>query len=211
MLFSLLATLLFPLLPLSSAQHDLECPNSDLTAYLLQLIDGLYANGLTTFESLLVQITGYDDGYNLLQSVYLDQDNTYTLLVPTDAAFQMAGVWAPFQQQSPQYLLDLFGLHIVRGHWGNWGLPEKGMGVGKSLMRTQKPGEGSTGKEGGEGWEERVVMKRADGGVVTVKTARGDVTSWATPPDMKWLNLLDNLVILPIDHVSRIDTRTHCR
>ncbi|KAI9637353.1 FAS1 domain-containing protein [Dioszegia hungarica] len=191
MRFSL--SLLLPLLPLllptpALSQSTVDCDNADLTSYLLQLIDALYANGLTTFESLLADITSTDSGYDLLSTIFTQSDQTFTLLVPTDSAFQMAAVWAPFEHQSKDYLVDLFGLHTLQGHYGYNELPEAGMGVGRSMMRKRE-------------WEERVVMKRGERGMVVVKTAYGEVSSWSGPADISAQYLLDNLVILPIDHV----------
>lgn len=192
---------LLTFIPFSNSQTILECPEADLSAYLLQLIDLLYANGLTTFESLLAEISGTDSGYSLLSSIFTSTGTT-TILVPTDSAFQLAGVWAPFGSQSPEYLVDLFGLHSLEGHYGFNEIIGDGMIVGKSLMRIDKDVKNGTATGGSGGWQENVVMKKGEKGQVVVKTALGDITSWSGPAHLDGYDLLDNIVILPIDHVS---------
>lgn len=180
----------------------LECPNEDLTAYLLQLIDALYANGLTTFGSLLAEITSHESGYQLLSSIFTSTTIT-TILVPTDSALQSAGIWAPFGDQSPEYLVDLFGLHSLQGHYGYNELPSDGLEVVKSLMRVDKTiPQNGTGTGGGGGWQENIVLRKGMEGKLVVKTALGDIGTWSGPAHLDGYDLLDNIVLLPVDHVS---------
>jgi hypothetical protein len=154
------------LLPFALAQGDananeplLDCPDANVTDFALKMLDGLSANGLMTFESLIVGISGGESGYDLFASLAeythaydeaADKAGSkgYTLLVPSDAAFEAAGYgnggnWleaagtggdgengpepdGSWGKLSEKEALDLFKLHVVHGQWDAAKLPERG-------------------------------------------------------------------------------------
>jgi hypothetical protein len=191
-----LLPLLFPSSLVSAQDDSLECPDSTLQSYLIALIDALYANGLTIYEDLLATIAQTDSGYDLLQSWY--SDNQLTLLVPTDSAFQMAGIWQPFQAQGEDYLVDLVALHTLSGDWEYDKQPNAPLhGTASSLLGMASYANSTTNSTA----YQVVVMQEGDGGSVVIKTIYGNATSWSSPIDLSGTELT-NLVILPIDTVS---------
>lgn len=74
---------------------EVDCPDTDLATYLISLIDVLYYNGLTISEELIVHLSETDEGYELLEDLYMSS-NTLTFLAPTDKACQGANIWPPF-------------------------------------------------------------------------------------------------------------------
>jgi hypothetical protein len=203
-----LATTLLPLLPFllpltsAQAQDTLECPDSTLTTYLLSLIDVLYANGLTTYETLLATISATDSGYTLLESWYSDQ--TFTLFPPSDSAFQKAGIQPPFDNLSEDYLTGLVALHAVGGNWEYGNLPESPMhGIGVTQLGLRGWDNSSVSSEAFQ----VAVLQQGDGGCVVSRMVVGNGTTWSGPVDLTGSELT-NLVVLPIDTVCQVGSDT---
>lgn len=184
------------LVPTSLAQAaQVECPDSTLTSYLLTLIDTLYANGLTHYESLLATLSESDSGYDLLSSWYTD--DSLTLFVPTDAAMQSAGLVPPFNTLSEKAITDLVALHTVNGKWDYAALPptpKKGFADTQLTLK----GLGNDTKVVGDAVVP-LVVQQGENGAMSVRLAIGNATTWG------WVINGDkeiwNIVIIPIDTV----------
>lgn len=162
----------------TDAEALLDCPDANVTDFAVKMLDGLSANGLLTFESLIVGISGGEGGYDLFASLAeytaaYDEaadkagDRGYTLLVPSDAAFEAAGYgnggnWqadaaaqaegeqgekesdGKWGKLSEREALDLFKLHIVHGQWDAGKLPERGRNaIAPSLYQPHAGEKGS--------------------------------------------------------------------
>lgn len=244
-------------------QPILDCPDANVTDFAVKILDGLAANGLVTFESLIVGISGGEEGYDLFASL-AEYTNAYdpakdpegkegyTLLVPSDAAFQAAGYgdggnWlagatnatdnddgsgtdGSWGKLNAQQAIDLMKLHVLHGQWDASKLPDDGRnGVAPSFyqphgktvnllkramddieLRKREIFEGRSGPalqkrgEAEDAGARRVatVMRKSDnGGGVTIKTAYGDISSWAELPDLQWTGL-KGWKLVPVDFVS---------
>ena len=194
--FSLLALLPLFSAPVLAQDDQLDCPDGTLTTYLISLIDTLYNNGLTIYEELLAKISETDQGYKLLSSWY--SDTSLTLLIPTDSAFQMAGIWGPFNDQTTQTLVDIIALHTLQGTWAYENLPNSPLhGVASTLLSVAEHANSTTQS----GAFQAMVMQQGDGNAVVVKTAYGNTTTWSGALDLGGTGL-NNMVVLPVDHVS---------
>lgn len=278
LLIGFLALLTLPAISAQAApapntdQPLLDCPDANVTDFAVKMLDGLAANGLVTFESLIVGISGGEEGYDLFASLaeYTaaydatnDKDGStgYTLLVPSDAAFEAAGYgnggnWLAEASQnsakegedesdgswgrlSAQEAIDLMKLHIVHGRWDASKLPEKDRNaVAPSLFQPRQRGKTNLLKRAMDDIELRkrqdpnamtsesqvpaadgsgqldtrhvgtILRKSNDGDGVLIKTAFGDVTSWAQLPDLDWTGL-KGWNLIPIDFVSLPITTTY--
>ncbi|KAK8854836.1 hypothetical protein IAR55_003575 [Kwoniella newhampshirensis] len=216
--------LLLPLLLLSSTvsgQDDqLTCPDGDLTAYLIALIDTLYWNGLTTFEELIVHLSETDAGYDLLHSLYSSGSKT-TILVPTDSAFQQAGIWPPFDTPSSlsnsssgpsssgqaggsdpdDWLVDLLSLHTLQGDWSFDSLPSNGGNGITSTWLSMKDEMNDTSSQS-QAFQAVAMRRGQDGASVVIDGWWGNGTTWSGPVRNGGDNgVLDNLVLLPVNEV----------
>ena len=182
----------------AQTQDTLECPDSTLTTYFLSLIDILYANGLTTYETLLAHISSTDSGYTLLESWYSDQ--TFTLFPPTDSAFQAAGIHPPFDGLSEQYLTGLVALHAVGGNWEYGNLPDTPMhGIGVTQLELKGWLNSSVTSEA----YQVAILQEGEGNAVVSRMVVGNGTTWSGAVDLGGSELT-NLVVLPIDTVGRL-------
>lgn len=198
-LLSRLLPFLLLSLPLTSAQADdqLDCPESALTTYLVSLIDTLYNHGLTSFEQLIASLSETDSGYSLLDS-WLSA-GTFTLLAPTDAAFQAANLYPPFTGMSETDMANLAALHTLAGTWTYDKLPESPMhGIASTSLKIQGYMNSSTGS----GAEQAMVLQQGEGGAVSVRMAGGNGTTWSGPIDLGGKGL-NNIMVLPVDAVDR--------
>ncbi|WVQ81905.1 hypothetical protein IAT38_004032 [Cryptococcus sp. DSM 104549] len=199
MRLSTLSTLILPLLltsPAALGQDDqIECDDSDLATYLIALIDTLYANGLTTSEELIVHLAETDEGYNLLEQLYVSSD-PFTFLAPTDSAFQAANIWPPFANMADHWGAGLLGLHSLQGEWDADKLPDSGVGVASSWLSMKD----ELNATAGAATYQAVVMSKGDGGSVIVDGWWGNGSTWGG-----WLDngndVLDNTRVLPVDTV----------
>ena len=196
--WSLIPSLLVSL-PLTSAQaaDQIDCPDTSLTSYLVAIIDLLYSNGLTTYEQLLASLSESDSGYQLLQSWYSDQ--TITLLVPTDSAFQAAGIAPPFDTLGEEEITDLVALHTLVGTWSYDhlpGTPEHGIA---STFMSVKGHMNVTNVNTNA--SQVMVMQQGDQSAVTIRMPTGNTTNWGWQIDTSNTELW-NVVILPIGEVS---------
>lgn len=183
-------------LPASLAQAaEVECDDSSLTTYLLALIDTLYANGLTHFESLVAKASESDSGYDLISSWYTDQ--TLTLFVPTDAAFQTAGIVPPFGMLSEKAITDLVALHTADGRWDYAALPNS---PAKGFADTQLALADMMNSTVNSTARVPLVVQQGDQQAMSVRLATGNATTWG------WViqgeKEIWNIVIVPIDTVS---------
>jgi uncharacterized surface protein with fasciclin (FAS1) repeats len=186
----------------AQAQDDIDCPDSTLTTYLISLIDILYANGLTTYETLLATISSTDSGYNLLESWY--SSSTYTLFPPTDQAFQNAGIHPPFAGLSEEYLTSLVALHAVEGDWRYQNLPQSPVhGIGVSQLGLKEWLNSTVDSDA----KQVMVLQQGNEGALVCRMAVGNATSWSGNVDLSGTELT-NLVVLPIDTVSRVTRLT---
>lgn len=191
---------------------DVDCPDSTLTSYLLTLIDTLYANGLTHYESLLATLSESDSGYDLLTSWY--SDDSLTLFVPTDAAMQSAGIVPPFDKLTEKEITDMVALHTVSGKWEYGNLPASpAKGFADSLL-TLKELMNDTKVDSKA--HAPLVLQQADQGSMSIRLASGNSTTWGWAINGEKENY--NLVIIPIDTVSdgrplmtQCDKRTYYR
>jgi hypothetical protein len=202
LLFILIA--LSSLLPSVHAQAaDLECPDdSTLTSYLLALIDTLYANGLTHFESLIAKASETDSGYDLLSSWYTD--DALTLFVPTDAAFQSAGIVPPFDSLSEQAMADLIALHTTKGKWDYGALPPS---PAKGFAETRLKLGMLMNSTVDSAAKVPLVIQQGEEQTMKVRLPTGNATTWG------WViqgeNEVWNIVIVPIDTVSGVILTLH--
>jgi uncharacterized surface protein with fasciclin (FAS1) repeats len=174
---------------------ELDCPDTDLTTYLLTLIDTLYANGLTTFEQLIAQVSASDSGYDLLEGWYTG--GTITLLVPTDQAFQKANLLPPFDKVPASSLTDLLALHTLEGDLQFDTLPQAPThGIGSTRMSMRTHMNSTTVSDANQ----VMVMQRGDSGAVTLRLPTGNATSWGW--EIPTANtVIANIIIIPIDTV----------
>lgn len=163
-LFPLLLSSLIPFLSGTAAQDDnIECSDSSLQTYLVSLIDVLYANGLTIYESLLAEIVQADSGYDLLSS--FESSTSLTLLVPTDAAFQTAGIWSPFADQGETDLVNLVAYHTLSGSWNSSSLPgSPSHGVASTMLGMAAYANDTT--SGSEAMQAMILMQGQGGTIV---------------------------------------------
>lgn len=185
-----------PILPGAVAQKvEVECPDSSLTSFLLSLLDTLYANGLTNFESLLAKASESDRGYDALESWYTDDQ--ITLFVPTDAAFQGAGIVPPFDMLSEKAIADLVALHTVSGTWKYDVLPES---PAKGFADTHLSAKAYLNATANSTARVPLVLQQGDQGAISVRLAFGNATTWG------WViqgeGEIWNIVIIPVDTVS---------
>ena len=200
-----LATTLLCLLPflstlsLSAAQAGIICDDSGLTDYLLAVIDVSYNNGLIIFEQLVAALSEFDAGFALLENFHGSQV-TFTILAPTDEAFQNAGIEPPFSQQGPTDLLNLFELHTLSGQWTYDKLPQSTTHAIASTQLGMKAYLNSTVQTSAN---QAMALQQGEGGDVVVRMIEGNGTTWSGPLDLSGTSV-DNLVILPIDTVGAI-------
>ena len=181
---------------LAGADDQLTCPDGSLSTYLVALIDALYNNGLTTFEQLLASLSETDSGYSLLDSWYSDQ--TFTLLAPTDAAFQAANIHPPFSSMGELAMTDLVALHTLSGKWTYDQLPDSPMhGIASTSLSVQAYLNSSTQSPA----EQALILQQGDKGDVSVRMPVGNGTTWSGPIDLSG-TALTNIVVLPVDTVS---------
>ncbi|RSH88668.1 hypothetical protein EHS25_002895 [Saitozyma podzolica] len=196
-LFPLLLSSLLPFLSGTVAQDDnIECSDSSLQTYLVSLIDVLYANGLTIYEDLLAEIVQADSGYDLLSS--FESATSLTLLVPTDAAFQTAGIWSPFADQGETDLANLVAYHTLSGGWNYSSFPgSPSHGVASTMLGMASYANDTT--SGSEAMQAMILMQ-GEGGTIVENSIYGNATTWGNPLDLSGTGL-NNLVILPINTV----------
>ncbi|ORY35611.1 hypothetical protein BCR39DRAFT_23363 [Naematelia encephala] len=198
-LLALFVVALWPL-PLSLSQLELpDCPDTSLTDYLVALIDALYANGLTTFESLITSLSETEGGYDLLSSWYNSQ-STLTLLAPTDTAFQSAGITPPFKHLSEWEMVNLMSLHTLDGQWDYEKLPAYPLHSIASTDLVLAEAMNSTVNTTAS--QVAVLQQAQDGGnVVQVKADNVTAKSWSGLVNLSAASQLWNLQVLPIDSV----------
>ncbi|CAD6577846.1 MAG: hypothetical protein TREMPRED_002048 [Tremellales sp. Tagirdzhanova-0007] len=169
--------------------------DGSLSTYLVALIDALYNNGLTTFEQLLASLSETDSGYSLLDSWY--SDATFTLLAPTDAAFQAANIYPPFSGMSGLAMTDLVALHTLSGTWTYDNLPDSPMhGIASTSLSIQAYMNSSTQSPANQA----LILQQGDQGDVSVRMVVGNGTTWSGPIDLSG-TALTNIVVLPVDTV----------
>ena len=205
-----LATTLFCLVSLlaslspSAAQADIVCDDSGLQTYLLDLIDGAYNNGLTIFEQLIASLSESDAGLALPETLH-GSNETFTILAPTDKAFQNAGIGPPFADQGPTYLLDLVELHTLSGQWTYDKLPQSPT---HAIASTQMGMQAYLNSSVSTSAKQAMVLQQGNGGNVVVRMVVGNGTTWSGPLDLSGTSV-DNLIILPIDTVSTNPSFAH--
>ncbi|WVN90236.1 uncharacterized protein L203_105472 [Cryptococcus depauperatus CBS 7841] len=201
MMISILPLLFLPLLPLTPtvlAQNDkIDCPDTDLATYLISLIDVLFANGLTTSEEYIVHLSQTDEGYQLLENLYMSQ-KTWTFLAPTDEAWQKANIWPPFGGVTDQWGAELLALHALQGEWSSAVLPSSGVGIASTFL--QMKDEMNATSSNSQAYQ-AVVMDPGHDGSVIVDGWWGNGTSWSGFMDTSSSQALKNVKILPIDTV----------
>ncbi|KAK1927049.1 FAS1 domain-containing protein [Papiliotrema laurentii] len=176
---------------------QVDCPDSNLTTYLLALIDTLYNNGLTYYESLLATLSESDDGYRLLESWYTDHDHL-TLFAPTDAAFQQAGLAPPFGSLSSKAIVGIVAYHAAMGQWGYASLPEAPKkGFADTMLRLKDWVDPTAAVNSTA--HAPLVLQQGDKGAISIRLATGNATTWG------WVinggKDVWNVDIIPIDTV----------
>lgn len=185
-------------LPGAAAQQiEVDCPDSSLTSFLLALLDTLYENGLTHFESLLAKASESDLGYDALESWYTDDQ--ITLFVPTDAAFQTAGLVPPFDMMSEKAIADTIALHTVSGTWGFDALPQS---PAKGFADTHLSAKSYLNATADSRAMIPLVLQQGDQGAISVRLASGNGTTWGWV--IQGQGQIWNLVLIPVDTVSGI-------
>ncbi|WRT68335.1 uncharacterized protein IL334_005311 [Kwoniella shivajii] len=179
-------------------EDDIICPDESLTTYLHALIDVLYANGLNTFEQLIVHHSEIDSGYEFLHNMYTSGQKM-TLLVPTDQAFQQSGIVSPFNGLTDDWGTELGELHCLQGEWTYDKLPNTGHGIAStSLLLVNEMNSTDVNTNASQA----LVLERGGDNQVIVDGWYGNATSWSGPLDLSSAGgVLGNLVILPIDQV----------
>lgn len=183
---------------------QVDCPDSNLTTYLLALIDTLYNNGLTYYESLLATLSESDDGYRLLESWYTDHDHL-TLFAPTDAAFQQAGLAPPFGSLSSKAIVGIVAYHAAMGHWGYASLPEAPKkGFADTMLRLKDWVDPTAAVNSAA--HAPLVLQQGDKGAISIRLATGNATTWG------WVinggKDVWNVDIIPIDTVRPLARRS---
>ncbi|WWC63230.1 uncharacterized protein I303_105830 [Kwoniella dejecticola CBS 10117] len=192
----LFAALLSPIS--SQLDDDIICPDGSLTDYLTSLLDVLSANGLTTFEQLIVHWSETDMGYEFLHDIY-NSGQKLTILVPTNQAFEEVGIVSPFNGLTEDWGTELGELHVLQGEWTAASIPQTGHGVAATSLLLANELNQTDSKSNAY---QAAVLQRGKDNTVIVNGWWGNATSWKGPVDLSSANgLLDNLVILPIDQV----------
>lgn len=187
------------------AQTQVECDDVDIQSYLLALIDVMYANGLTIWEDLIAHMSQSDEGYAYLESIYTA--DKVTLLVPTEAAMQTAGIWAPFGNQNETYLAHLAQLHTVHDFVTYDSLPAAPLkGVGSSFLSIKDYMSSDVNSTAHQAVS---MMRNQQGATIRVMSAYGAGTTWDGKLDLANFPALDNIELLPIDTVGFLFLR-HC-
>ncbi|WWD19016.1 hypothetical protein CI109_103473 [Kwoniella shandongensis] len=212
-LLSLLPLVLLLSTPALAQDDQLTCPDANLTEYLISLIDTLYWNGLTTFEEFVVALSETDNGYEYLQSLYTSGQKN-TILVPTDAAFQAAGIWSSSHSNSSsalsavgneEWLVDLISLHTLQGDWNPSSIDFQGGGGGviaSTWLSTKDEMNNTTSQS--QAFQAVVLIKGGDGDGSGLQVDGWWVngTTWSGPVTNGGSGgVLNNLVLLPIDTV----------
>ncbi|ODN92720.1 hypothetical protein L198_05514 [Cryptococcus wingfieldii CBS 7118] len=196
----LLATSLLTL-PSLAQDDQIECPDTDLTTYLISLIDTLYSNGLTTSEELIVHLSETDAGYELLESLYMaDAGTKWTFMAPTDSAWQNAGIYPPFSGMGDEYGADLMALHALQGTYSASSLSTtSGVGIASTYLLLSS--ELNVTSSNSDAYQAVALNKGDDGEAVIVDGWWGNGTSWSGFVDTSGANGLGNINILPVDTV----------
>ena len=200
--FLVLFATVFSAVPSQAQVTEVDCPDSTLTTYLLALLDTLYANGLTHFETLLAAISESDAGYELLESWYTD--DKLTLFVPTDAAFQNAGIVPPFDTLGADELANIVALHVANGSWPYSSLPQSpNKGIASTLLGAQRYLNSSVESPA----YIPLVLQQGENQAISVRLATGNATTWGW--QIEGEGEIDNLVIVPVDTVGYIEASSH--
>ncbi|OCF76122.1 hypothetical protein I204_03421 [Kwoniella mangroviensis CBS 8886] len=193
-------TILSILFPTSSAQLDTDiiCPDGSLTEYLTSMMDVLFANGLTTFEQLIVHWSETDMGYEFLHDLY-NSGQKLTVLVPTNDAFQESGIVSPFEGLTEDWGTELGELHLLQGEWTYDQIPQSGHAVAATSLLLANELNSTDIQSNAY---QAMVLERGNDDSVIVNGWWGNATSTSGPLDLSGPGgLLDNLFILPIDQV----------
>lgn len=177
---------------------EVDCPDTDLATYLISLIDVLYYNGLAISEDLIVHLSETDEGYELLENIYMSS-NTLTFLAPTDKAWQGANIWPPFLSMTDHWGTDLLALHLLGGEYTPASMPSQGAEVASTYLKMKDVMNATSSDSQAY---QAVIMYRGDNGGVVVDGWWGNATSWDSSIDTSGSPGLKDLEILPIDYVS---------
>ena len=201
-ILSLVPVLLTLTLPVfGQADDNIQCDDSDLTTYLVSTIDACYNNGLTIFEQLIANLSETDDGYTFLESLHESQ-TFYTILAPTDQAFQAAGINAPFTNLGSSQLVDLMSYHTISGQWAYGNLPQGPKhGTTSTLLQIKDYMNVTTVNTT---LTMGMILEQGSGNTVSVRYANGNATTWSSTVDLSGTSVW-NLIILPVDQVRRPD------
>ncbi|KAK4689499.1 hypothetical protein P7C73_g586, partial [Tremellales sp. Uapishka_1] len=195
-LFPFLSLFLF--IPSATSQVDLVCDDTSLTTYLVALIDQLYDNGLTLYAQLLAAASEFDAAYDLLDGFYTNSTTQYTLLVPTDAALQAAGLEPPFSSLSQWAMTNLVPFHTLYQESMSYdSLPASPLHLSPSTCLQMTAYMNSTVASDAH---QVVVTRQGDNGSIMMEMPNGEASSWSSALDLSGAPL-SNLVILPIDTV----------
>lgn len=195
----LLLLLVSPFLPSSLADPtEVDCPDTDLATYLISLINVLYYNGLTISEELIVHLSETDEGYELLEDLYMNAD-IWTFLAPTDEAWQTANIWPPFSSMTDHWGADLLALHSLQGEYSPSSVPSQGAEVASTYLEMKD--EMNATSSNSQAYQ-AVVLYQGDNGGLVVDDWWGNATSWNGFVDTSSSLGLGNLEILPIDYVG---------
>ncbi|WVW85690.1 hypothetical protein I302_107728 [Kwoniella bestiolae CBS 10118] len=195
-LLPLLMSLLTP--SLAQLNDDIICPDGSLTEYLTKMMDVLFSNGLTTFEQLIVHWSETDLGYEFLHDLY-NSGQKLTILVPTNEAFQESGIVSPFQGLTEDWGTELGELHVLQGEWTYDQIPSTGHAVASTSLLLANEWNATDINSNAN---QAMVLERGSDNTVIVNGWWGNATSWSGPVDLSGAGeLLDNVVLLPIDQV----------
>ncbi|WWC90753.1 uncharacterized protein L201_005690 [Kwoniella dendrophila CBS 6074] len=194
---------LFSSISITKAQldEDIICPDGSLSDYLTTFMDALYANGLTTFEQLIVHWSETDSGYEFLYDLY-HSNQKLTILIPTNEAFQQNGIISPFDGLTEDWGTELGELHILQGDWTYDKLPENGHGVAStSLLIANELND----TESNSNAYQAMILERSTDNTININGWWGNSTSISGGPldtsQQDKNGILDNLIILPINQV----------
>ncbi|WWD02523.1 hypothetical protein V865_000563 [Kwoniella europaea PYCC6329] len=194
-------TILSILFPTSLAQLDTDiiCPDGSLTEYLTSIMDVLFTNGLTTFEQLIVHWSETDMGYEFLHDLY-NSGQKLTVLVPPNDAFQESGIVSPFEGLTEDWGTELGELHLLQGEWTCDQIPQSGHAVAATSLLLANELNSTDIQSNAY---QAMVLERGNDNAVIFNGWWGNATSTSGPLDLSGSGglLLDNLIILPIDHV----------
>lgn len=127
--FSFAATFLASSVSAQQSTFQVDCPNpssavaaasSDSDAafqtYVNTLLTGLNTAGYTYFEELVAEFSELTEGYDVLEAIWNSvavDGQKWSIVVPTNAAFDNAKLSPPFTTKTADELYSLFTYHVL--------------------------------------------------------------------------------------------------